>query len=96
VGDVTQLIALNVMAYFVVFLLVSAWKTLRKRKLTVFELMVHVAGFAVAFSIPQCFDLTSSIADLDRAWIEVRWASLCIALLSLAAIVLLVHRSCWK
>jgi hypothetical protein len=94
VGSATFIVSLSAMFFFVGFSFPSLWKTLRKRKLTVRELLVYVAGAGVAMALPNCFYIESErYVHVVVMWWKVRWFSFLMTLLSLALVVFLIHSS---
>ncbi len=74
VGSATFIVSLSAMFCFLGFSLLSLWKTLRKRRLTVRELLVYVAGAGVAMALPNCFCIQSeSYADIVVMWCDSPW-----------------------
>jgi hypothetical protein len=81
----------------VAFLLWSLWRALRKRRLTIWELMIYVAGAGVAMAFPQCHYVQyEKYADMVRVAYHVKWTSLWLTLLALAPVVFLIRRSSRK
>jgi hypothetical protein len=93
-GDVLFLISLFATACLVVFMILSLWSTLHRRRLTIWELMLYIAGAGVALALPQCFYWKiKQHYDMIGIWHEVRWVSLCLTWLALVPVVYLINRS---
>jgi hypothetical protein len=92
-GSMAFMISVPLAICLIGFLLLSLAITLRKRRLTIWELMIYVAGAAVTMAIPCCFrERSDRYADVTILYWEVAWFSLGLCYLFLAPIMLLIYR----
>lgn len=92
-GGILVAVSLVAILHFVGFTLVSLWTTLRRRKLTIRELLLYIAGAGAAMALPACFSSRSEKhGDMVLMWWDVHWFSFFTTSLSLGCVVFLIHR----
>jgi hypothetical protein len=92
-GSIAFLISILTSISFLCFLLVSLVRILRRRRLTIRELMAYVAGSGVAMALPGCFQVTT-LKHRDVAMVDyhANRISYGFAVIAVSLVVFLIHR----
>jgi hypothetical protein len=93
-ANVAFVVSRGAMFGFAVFLLISLGKTLRRRWLTIEELVIYVAATGITLALPKSvYEVHYRWGDLIDDYYQVNWLALYMAAVSLALIAFLIRRS---